>query len=233
MTTIIMRHGQTPYSVNYLVNGDPTAEIGLNAEGIRTCQRAARELHGEVHTWIVTELPRTHQSACVLAGQLTLEPFVEKQLNELDYGNFDGGTFLDYGAWLHQHGGWTRPPGASESQREGLRRMLNGLRACLAHPAPRLVVAHGLLLSMLLWHRDHQSHEEMPLFFPEAPHAQPLVLTGDTLDQWVGALLGRLDTEERRLDTAPRPKRMRATGPSVATFKTVLTQPATKDSDHA
>lgn len=233
MITLIMRHGQTPYSVNYFVNGDPSVQVDLNAEGIRTCQRAVKALPDKVSTWIATELPRTRQSVCVLAGRLTLDPVIEKGLNELDYGTFDGVTFLDYGAWLHQHGGWARPPGAWESQREGLRRMLHGLRACLGHPAPRVVVAHGLLLSMLLWHRDHEGQDEMPLFFPEAPYAQPLNLTDDTLDQWVNELLGRLDAEEQRPDMAPRPKPMHETGLPVATFKTVLTQPATKDSDHA
>lgn len=233
MTTIIMRHGQTPYSVSYLINGDPSIDVGLNAEGIRTCQRAQKAIPSDISTWIVTELPRTRQSACVLAGHLNLQPVVEKALNELDYGTFDGGTFLDYGAWLHQHGGWARPQGSTESQREGLRRMLNGLRSCLDHPAPRLVVAHGLLLSMLLWHRDPENHQEMPLFFTEAPHAQPFILADDALNQCVSELLGHLEAEEQSRHSTARPKPMRATGPPVATFKTVLTQPATKDSDHA
>lgn len=233
MTTIIMRHGQTPYSVSYLINGDPSIDVGLNAEGIRTCQRVQKAIPSGISTWIVTELPRTRQSACVIAGQLSLKPAVEKGLNELDYGTFDGGTFLDYGAWLHQYGGWARPPGSTESQREGLRRMLHSLRACLDRPAPRLVVAHGLLLSMLLWQRDHETHQEMPLFFPEAPHAQPLTLADDALDECVSELLGYLEAEERWPDSTAQPKPMRATGPPVATFKTVLTQPATKDSDHA
>lgn len=234
MTTTIMRHGQTLYSVSYLVNGDPSVEVGLSAEGIRTCRRAHDTLPENVDTWIATELPRTRQSACVLAGQLNLGPIIEKGLNELDYGAFEGGTFLDYGAWLHQHGGWTRPPGSSESQREGLQRMLHGLRACLNHPAPRVVVVHGLLVSMLLWHRDHDHHEEMPVFFPEAPHAKPLTITDDALCQWIDQLFDRLEAERvQRLDVAPAPKPMRDTWPLVATFKTTANQPATKDSDHA
>ncbi len=43
------------------------------------------------------------------------------------------------------HGPWQRPPGATESQREAITRMLDGLLGALVHPGPRLVVAHGLL----------------------------------------------------------------------------------------
>lgn len=233
MTTIIMRHGQTPYSVSYRVNGDPAVDLGLNADGINACQRAAKALPSGIRTWVVTELRRTQESACIVAGRRRLRPVIEKRLNEVDYGTFDGGTFLDYGAWLHEHGGWKRP-GTTESQREGLRRMLHGLHACLELPAPRVIVAHGLLVSVLLWRRDPATDDEkMPLFFPEAPYAQPLTLNDDTLDIWVRDLLRRLAAEERRPHTTPRSKPMRAMGPSVATFRTVLTQPATKDSDHA
>ncbi|MFJ5105326.1 histidine phosphatase family protein [Streptomyces sp. NPDC088554] len=120
---------------------------------------------------------------------------IEDRLNELDYGEFEGGPFLGYGDWLDRHGAWRRPPGAGESQREGIRRMLLGVQACLALPGPRLLVSHGLLLSVLFWKQNRAAGEAMPLFFSEAPCVQPLDVEDDVLGGWIADLLSDLDAE--------------------------------------
>ncbi|WP_327431390.1 histidine phosphatase family protein [Streptomyces sp. NBC_01236] len=196
MTTHILRHGQTEYSTKYLVNGDPSVPIQLSEEGVRSCQRAwtVLPLHS-LRTWVASGFPRAQQTALLLTGVPAADLVIEDRLNELDYGEFEGGPFLGYGDWLDRHGAWHRPPGAAESQREGIRRMLLGVQACLALPGPRLLVSHGLLLSVLFWQQNRSAGEALPLFFPEAPCVQPLDVQDDVLGGWIADLLSDLDAE--------------------------------------
>jgi probable phosphoglycerate mutase len=122
------------------------------------------------------------------------ELIVEPRLNELDYGEFEGGPFLKYAAWLESHGAYRRPPGGRESLTEGIHRMLTGVLAALDHPGPRVLVSHGLLLSVLLWNRDRTPGETPPLFFPEAPYIEPVAISDDDLPRCVGALIKDLET---------------------------------------
>lgn len=204
MTTYILRHGQTNYSKRYLVNGDPTKHIHLNEEGRQSLNRAwtTVPLHA-VETWLTSEFPRARQTTSLLMGVPAGKLISDAQLNELAYGEFEGGPFLEYAVWLDSHGAGQRPPGARESQREGIRRMLIGVLAALEHPGPRVLVGHGLLVSVLLWHRDRPAGEPMPLFFPEAPYVEPIAIEDDELPLVITALLDDLDMgvqHERAVD---------------------------------
>jgi probable phosphoglycerate mutase len=80
-TTYILRHGQTDYSKQYLVNGDPSRTIRLNDEGVRSCRLpwSALPLHG-VRTWLTSEFPRAQQTASLLVGVLAPELVVDVRL---------------------------------------------------------------------------------------------------------------------------------------------------------
>jgi probable phosphoglycerate mutase len=235
-TTYILRHGQTDFSKQYLVNGDPARAIRLNDEGVRSCRQSWSVLPlNSVRTWLASEFPRAQQSASLLMGVPAPELIVNARLNELDYGRFEGGPFLEYGSWLDRHGGSQRPPAARESQREGIRRMLTGVQAALEHPGPRVLVCHGLLVSVLLWHRDRSRDEAMPLFFPEAPYLDPLVVDDEVLGDWIVTLLADLDAEEPQdPDARGKAAEMRIEGgAAVATFEAVVHSPEKKDPPHA
>lgn len=203
MTTYTLRHGQTDYSKRYLVNGDPTQRILLTDEGRQSLGRAwnVLPLHS-MATWLTSEFPRARQTASLLMGVPSPELVVDARLNELDYGEFEGKPFLDYAAWLDEHGPCQRPPGAAESQHEGIRRLLTGVLAALEHPAPRVLVGHGLLVSVLHWHGDRAAGEAMPLFFPEAPYIEPLAIGDDDLSLLVTELLDDLESATLREITA-------------------------------
>jgi probable phosphoglycerate mutase len=198
MTTYLIRHGRTDYSSRYLVNGDPTLPLQLDEEGVRTCHTArSTQPVRSVRTWIASAFPRTQQTAAILRNDPTMPPSVNPLLNELDYGNFEGAPFLEYAVWLRQHGPWKRPFGSAESQREAIQRMLHGLRAALEQPGPRIVVAHGLLLSVLGWHLTRSPGAAMPLFFPEAPYLAPLAMADGQLSARTAVLLDEFDAQDR------------------------------------
>lgn len=220
MINWILRHGQTDYSVQHLVNGDPAGGVELNSAGRQTCllRRASSRLH-DVSTWITSEFPRAQQTASLLMEPAAIDLVIDPRLNELSYGIFEGGPFLSYGAWLEHHGADKRPDGAAESQREGILRMLNGLQAVTKLPGDRVIVGHGLLVSVLKWGLSSSRDETLPLFLPEAPYVDPLMLNDDELTDLATTLADRI----RRPDTSGR----------AATFDGKCPLLEMKDSRHA
>ncbi|BCL23475.1 histidine phosphatase family protein [Streptomyces tuirus] len=199
MTTHVLRHGPTDYSRRYLVNGDPAKPIHLNDDGRRALTRGWRSLPlHQVRTWMASEFPRAQQTANLLMGVPRPELITDARLKELDYGDFEGGPFLEYASWLDGHGADDRPPGSAESQSEGIRRMLTGVLAALDHSGPRVLVAHGLLVSVLLWHRGRTPDQAMPLFFPEAPYVEPIAIPDEELPEIIGTLMNDLEVGAKR-----------------------------------
>jgi probable phosphoglycerate mutase len=236
MTTHILRHGETRHSREYVVNGDPKRPVPLSEEGLKSCGLAWHllPLH-QVATWLSSEFPRARQTASRLMAVPETDLVVDRRLNELDYGDFEGGPFLEYAAWLEHNGGCRRPLRASESQREGIRRMLTGLRAVVEHPGPRVVVCHGLLVSVLRWHRVRSSGDPMPLFFPEAPYVEPMSFGDKELLDCVKTLLAGL-AAEGETDAGARADghvSRRESGRGVATFDQVSHPHAQRDIPHA
>ncbi|PLW65692.1 histidine phosphatase family protein [Streptomyces sp. SCUT-3] len=200
MTTHLLRHARTNYSARYLVNGNPRLPLLLDNEGVRACEAARRMLPiSNVQPWITSAFPRAQQTAALLQHPAGPPATVNPALNELDYGDFDGSPFLDYATWLQRHGPCARPPGSAESQREGIRRMLHGLLGVLDCPGPRVVVAHGLLLSVLEWHLTRTPGHPIPLFFPEAPYLEPLTMTDERLATRTAVLLRALGAQDREV----------------------------------
>ncbi|MGW2539795.1 histidine phosphatase family protein [Kitasatospora sp. NPDC001574] len=201
MTTYLLRHATTAYSTRYQVNGDPGIVLPLDAAGRAACEVAGAALRTvRPSAWVCSGFARTSETVQLLAAAPGELPAVERQLDELDYGDFEGGPFLLYARWLAANGPWERPPGAHESQREGIRRMLAGLQRTLDLPAPRVVVAHGLLLSVLRWRRDtagDASAEPMPILFDEVRCLDLVQLEDEELRALGRFLLSELDTEQQ------------------------------------
>jgi probable phosphoglycerate mutase len=235
VTTILIRHASTSYSARYLVNGDPSVRLPISAEGVAACHRL-RDSGAVRHprTWITSAFARTQQTAVLLAGPTQPELHVDARLNEIDYGAFEGGPFLDYAAWLGLHGPFTRPPGAAESQREAFVRMLTGVRNALRLPGPRAVVAHGLLLSLVDWALSVPPGEPLPLFFPEAPCLEPVVVADTRLQALTSRLIDSIDTSGSH--TQPTecdwPESRQGEMPVLATFDPLRTPPEER-SPHA
>ncbi|WP_026877628.1 histidine phosphatase family protein [Jiangella gansuensis] len=220
MTTYLLRHAETEMSRQYLVNGDPARTVLLSELGVRSCRQVSRELPiSRVQTWVTSQFPRAQQTASHLKGQASGMVVVDRRLNELDYGDFEGHTFLDYAAWLRAHGGGDRPPGSIESQREAMSRMVAGLAGALLRPAPRVLVAHGLLVSMVLWAGGRVRSERMPAFFPESPYVRPFALSDPDLFAVVKTLRCTLELDRLRdRRSADRAKRVSGAAQNLATF---------------
>src|SRR5882757_1019506 len=71
--------------------------------------------------------------------------------------------------------------------------MLTGVQAALTRRGPRVVVAHGLLLSVLTWALNEPPDEAPPLFFPEAACLDLLVVSDARLRRLTARLIAALD----------------------------------------
>jgi probable phosphoglycerate mutase len=235
MTTFLIRHASTSYSVRHVVNGDPSVRLPLDEDGVAACRglRSAGTLR-HVRSWMTSAFPRAEQTAVLLAGPTQREFRVDPRLNELDYGDFEGGPFLHYAAWLRQHGPWERPPGSAESQHDAFARMLTGLRDALAHPGPRVIVTHGLLLSLVTWALSAPPGTAVPLFFPEAPYLEPLVIADARLHSLITRLLDDIgaDRAPAQPTGGDRPESRQGGMPVLATFDPLRTPPEER-SPHA
>jgi 2,3-bisphosphoglycerate-dependent phosphoglycerate mutase len=156
--TYLLRHGRTQLSAVHVANGDPSTVVPLDSVGIAQCRRLARApWTTSITRCFVSQFARTAQTAELILGEPAPPMAIEPALNEIKYGCFEGSPWMIYGRWLRQAGPAARPPGGGESRREAVGRILSGLTACLSAPGPRLVVGHGLMISVVLQLLHHES----------------------------------------------------------------------------
>lgn len=205
MLTYLLRHGRTGYSARYRVNGDRRVPVLLDHEGRAQCwaARSLIPLH-RIASATSSAFPRAVQTADLLAAGAGFAVDIDDDLGEIDYGLYEGGPFCAYASWLERHGPHARPPGAGESQREALWRMLAALHRVLEKPGPRLVVTHGLLVSVLGAGRCTGE-----VFFAEAPYVRPRLYRDDELARLVDTLVGELDAEAMSAGSSLLPVRSR------------------------
>ncbi|WP_405587711.1 histidine phosphatase family protein [Streptomyces sp. NBC_01190] len=182
--TYLVRHAQTSYSSRYLVNGSLDVDVRLDPQGAAACRDFTAPWAAGVRSCRTSGFRRTQQTAELLLAGRPVPRTADHRLDEVDYGRFEGGPWTDYGAWLVACGLDAVPPGGQESWRDCVRRMLEGLLACLDLPGPRLVVGHGLLGSVARWLQLPEQHLDAPVF-PEAPYLEPLVLSDEALRELV------------------------------------------------
>ncbi|MFJ8470340.1 histidine phosphatase family protein [Kitasatospora sp. NPDC094011] len=227
MTTYLLRHASTRYSTAHRVNGDPAVNLPLDPAGRVACRTGSGVVAAvQPSAWLTSAFARTGETARLLMGDAKQFVRVEPALNEVDYGRFEGGLFTEYARWLVAAGPWENPPGAAESQRGAIRRMLAGLQGTVHLPSPRVVVAHGLLASVLRWQRQTSRDDPgraMPIFFDEVPCLYLTRIEDGELEDLTVTLLEDLETEKKETLAAgswslqPEDARVLATfdGPSV------------------
>ena len=96
-----MRHGETNYNRLGLCNDNPQRDVHLTELGVRQAEQAAEQLrHKPLQRILVSELPRTHQTANIINRfhQVPIETC--PALNDIQSG-FDGRSVAEYFAAIH------------------------------------------------------------------------------------------------------------------------------------
>jgi ribonuclease H / adenosylcobalamin/alpha-ribazole phosphatase len=157
--TLLLRHGQTPYSTERRFAG--RADIGLTTVGEQQAAAAATRLGklGRVDAVVSSPLSRARLTAGAVADACGAEVAVEEGFAETDFGDWDGLTFAEASerdpavleAWLASSA--AAPPGG-ESFVAVRERVLAGLSRLLASYQGRtvVVVSHVTPIKILLAH---------------------------------------------------------------------------------
>lgn len=162
-TLVLVRHGATDHSAAKRFSGGLGGDNpGLNEEGRMQAAAAAlfvKQRFAHATALVASPVRRTLESAAFVGDALGLPVEEEAGLAEMEFGDWDGLTFLEamqrdktlFDAWV---GGLDHPPPGGESFRDVQTRVLAGLdRVLAAHPGETVVVvSHVTPIKMLVAH---------------------------------------------------------------------------------
>ena len=149
VTTVLLRHGQTPLSTERRFAG--TGDIPLTALGVEQARAAAAWLaeRGGIDLIVTSPLRRARQTAAEAAAATGAEVQVADGIRETDFGKWEGLSFAEAREqWPAEMTAWLADPGApppgGESFAETGRRVNAALDALVAANPGRtlLIVSH-------------------------------------------------------------------------------------------
>jgi alpha-ribazole phosphatase len=187
---LFVRHGESVFSAKALVNGDPSVACGLTELGRQQATQLGERLAGEaIGLCVVTEFPRTHETADLVVGGREIPRLVVPELNDPFYGDFEGRALADYRQWAGTHGPEDAPPGGGETRLAIATRYVRGFCTLLERPeSSLLVICHSLPIAFALAGADGRGPgAKMPLITYAEPHvlyADQLELAAKRLDEW-------------------------------------------------
>ncbi|HYV34035.1 MAG TPA: histidine phosphatase family protein, partial [Candidatus Limnocylindria bacterium] len=97
ITIIAMRHGESGHNVLHIVNGDPRKHFHLTAKGKVQAKELAQKLRNkEIKAIIASQMVRTQETAAPLAKLKKLKIQVDKRLNDIGAGGFEGTNIFEF-----------------------------------------------------------------------------------------------------------------------------------------
>jgi broad specificity phosphatase PhoE len=188
-TLYLARHARSKSNEAGLAWSSAPGE-GLAAEGVEQARQLGTALAGvEIDVGVATDLLRTQETLELALEGRGVPVRIVGELDEIDFGTYDGGPLEEYRAWAASHEPTVRPPGPGESRADAARRFAAGLRMLLALTEPTvLFVGHALCLRYFL--DGAEGLVPAPLITP-VDHALPHPLAAadaaraaDVLEQW-------------------------------------------------
>jgi broad specificity phosphatase PhoE len=138
-------------------NRDGTAScavpgLGLTPEGVEQARSVGELLATEhIALGVSSELARTRETLAGALGDRAVPRLVVAELNEIDFGSFDGGPLASYRAWAAAHPATEPAPGGGESRASAAARFSRGLRLVVSRPESCvLLVGHALFVRYVL-----------------------------------------------------------------------------------
>jgi broad specificity phosphatase PhoE len=182
---------------------------GLTPEGRNQAGRLGEALAGtSIDLGVATSFARTQETLDLTLDGREVPRIVVPELDEIDFGSFDGGSLDDYRAWAFAASPLEPAPGGGESRAAAAARFAQGVRVLLARREPvLLLVGHALALRYLL-----DAADGLPPAARMAPveHATPHRLTAARVEEAAGLL-----EEWSRAPTFRDPSSEGAVGPAT------------------
>jgi broad specificity phosphatase PhoE len=148
---LVVRHGQSLFNVDKLVNGDPTLDRGLSEQGIEEAERLARQIAAlPVDLVVVSPFPRALQTANIALAGRDVPHLVDEELGDVRIGELEGASLDAYrAAPAHSNRKERFPEG--ESLDEAALRYAGAFERLLARDeATTLVVCHEIPVRYLV-----------------------------------------------------------------------------------
>jgi broad specificity phosphatase PhoE len=180
---ILARHAESEANVDGTLNGIVSRDVPLTATG-RAQSSGLAELLPSLDLVATSEFRRAVDTAAIAAPDVPR--IVLPDLNEIGFGEYEGGPYERYREWAGAAGPSDPCPGGGESRAAAVRRYARALRGLLARSERTvLVVAHGLVVRYVLNARD--GVDPAPLL-EGVPCAEPYALDARELDAAVERL---------------------------------------------
>jgi broad specificity phosphatase PhoE len=184
---ILARHGESELSLVGTVNGDPSVVCALTQAGERQARHLGSRLADtEIDLCVTSEFQRVQQTADVALAGRDVPRLVLRELNDVRFGRFEGGTLSAYREWAGANEPTIAAPGGGESRAATVARYVRGYQTILARPERTiLVVAHGLPIRYVL--NALRGEGPAPLV-EQVPYAEPYRLSREEVEQAVARL---------------------------------------------
>jgi broad specificity phosphatase PhoE len=185
---IVARHAESEYSVQGLLNGDPSFRCPLTPKGREQARRLGKLLRTEqIDLCATSTFERTTETADIAFAGRDIPRLVVPELSDHPAGDFEGKELAAYLVWAHASPSTERIPGADESRVDVVRRFARGYRLLLERPEPTIAaVLHSLPVGYLL----SGPLQRLPLL----EYAEPTVVAGGDvlaaavrLEEWAEA----------------------------------------------
>lgn len=143
---LLVRHGQSLFNVDGVVNGDPALDRGLSPLGVDQARTLGLQIAGvAIDLCVVSAFPRARETArLALEGRDAVPWETDPALNDVRIGELEGRTIADYQNWKHAHARDEPFPGG-ESLDANARRYAGAYERLLHHVADTILcVCHEI-----------------------------------------------------------------------------------------
>jgi broad specificity phosphatase PhoE len=163
---ILARHGESTLNLEGVVNGDPEVDVRLTEKGREESKLLGDQVDNlHLDVCIISRFGRTRETAEIALAGRDVPLDVEPLLDDIDVGELEGVTIVEYRAWKRQHTRRDPFPGG-ESLDAAAARYGRGFQRLLSRPEERiLVVTHEIPVRYAL-----NAAEGSP--DPDGPHHQ-------------------------------------------------------------
>jgi broad specificity phosphatase PhoE len=190
---IVVRHGESEFSVRGLVNGDVAVGCALTQTGVAQAELLGDQLAGEpIDLCVTSRFERVRQTADLALGGRDVERLVLSDFDDPNYGRFEGGPLEEYRTWASSAPSSTAAPDGGESRFAIVARYARGFRTLLERDETAiLLVTHSLPLAYALAAREGTAPgARVPLVDYARPYrfdTAELARVVDVLEGWCAA----------------------------------------------
>jgi probable phosphoglycerate mutase len=142
---LVLRHGQSLFNVDKIVNGDPALDRGLSEQGIEEAERLASQLAAlPLELVAVSPFPRALQTANIALDGRDVPHLVDEELGDVRIGELEGASLDAYRESPAHSDRRKRFPGGESLDEAGLRYASAFERLLARDEAATLVVCHEI-----------------------------------------------------------------------------------------